>query len=226
MALIAVCLAACSDGKPKAPAATSVEVLALRSDLPACNRHDSGHVYYVEAEEQFYFCDGSHLQEIELSGDPAATAAPWLIATSNTDSSVCAAGGIVVRVGPDENGNGSLDVNEITSATVVCNGVPGEAEGDVECSVIANDEGTNFVICVGDNSGTININVNTGSTEAPAVSDAGLTCTAELTQCGANCVDLDTDPRNCRECGRDCGADSECHDGTCHVSCEGNPACE
>ena len=39
--------------------------------------------------------------------------------------SECANGGILIESGLDENGNGTLDTNEVTSATYLCNGVDG-----------------------------------------------------------------------------------------------------
>src|SRR5262249_44063032 len=44
-------------------------------------------------------------------------------------------------------------------------------------------------------------------------------CAPNETQCGANCVDLQSDPANCGACGRACGAGLVCSMGTCQATC-------
>ena len=55
--------------------------------------------------------------------------------------------------------------------------------------------------------------------------DAG-PCSASTTRCGASCVDLRSDPRNCGTCGVTCTAGLVCSAGTCAPSCPtGQMAC-
>ncbi|MFO0602792.1 MAG: MXAN_6577-like cysteine-rich protein [Polyangiales bacterium] len=72
-----------------------------------------------------------------------------------------------------------------------------------------------------------------GASPAPddaAVADAGMdvvvTCAADATRCGSNCVDLRSDRRHCGGCGRACGALQVCLAGTCQLGCPaGQRAC-
>lgn len=48
-------------------------------------------------------------------------------------------------------------------------------------------------------------------------SESGAPCS----ECGEECVDLSSDPRNCGECGRDCDGDERCVSGECRLECGG-----
>ncbi len=56
-------------------------------------------------------------------GDPGAPGTPALTAINDEPAGEnCAFGGVQVDAGPDSNGNGTLDADEITSTSYVCNG--------------------------------------------------------------------------------------------------------
>ena len=68
----------------------------------------------------FVACGGG---EDGIDGVDGTTA---LISTSEASEGECADGGTVISVGVDTNGNGELDAEEVTSTTLICNGVPGD----------------------------------------------------------------------------------------------------
>jgi hypothetical protein len=90
------------------------------SELSECRTESQSQVYYVVSEDQLYYCDGSRLRELNLAGDPS-----WLTDTIAAPPSLCSSGGVVVRSGPDRNGDGSLDATEISASSPVCNGNDG-----------------------------------------------------------------------------------------------------
>lgn len=51
-------------------------------------------------------------------------------------------------------------------------------------------------------------------------------CPADHAMCGANCVDLKSDPVNCSQCGSGCAFNQGCKDGACFLLCApGTTAC-
>ncbi|MET0413817.1 MAG: hypothetical protein ABW217_21085 [Polyangiaceae bacterium] len=105
------------DGTPSLAIAT----FEYRSALPACSKTNQSQVYYVKSEDQLYFCDNNKLLELELDCDPS-----WLTDTIAAKTSVCPAGGTVIRSGADQNENHALDKWEIQSTSTVCNGKDGK----------------------------------------------------------------------------------------------------
>ena len=60
------------------------------------------------------------------SGDKATTSVPVVFdARSEPPGAHCAAGGVALLSGPDNNRNGVLDSGEVTSTKYVCNGTSG-----------------------------------------------------------------------------------------------------
>lgn len=58
--------------------------------------------------------------------------------------------------------------------------------------------------------------------DATTGTDAGTgtdECAAPRTVCGSQCVDVDSDPRHCGECGNRCPAGAFCSGGSCATSC-------
>jgi hypothetical protein len=94
--------------------------LARPGALPVCRRDNQNQVYYVRSEDQLFFCDGIRLRELELDSDPS-----WLTDTIVAPASACPTGGVVIRTGPDSNGDGKLNAQEITASSPVCNGKTG-----------------------------------------------------------------------------------------------------
>jgi collagen triple helix repeat protein len=105
------------DGTPSLAIAT----FEYKSALPACSKTNQSQVYYVSSEEQLYFCDGKKLLPLDLDCDPS-----WLTDTIAAKTSVCPAGGTVIRSGADQNENHVLDKWEIQSTSTVCNGKDGK----------------------------------------------------------------------------------------------------
>src|SRR5687768_9374919 len=100
----------------EAPA--GVATYQAKTDIPECNLQRRSSVYYVSSEEQFYFCDGTGLVAIDL---PAGSAGSLVVVV---DASVaqCAAGGFVLHVGADDDGDGVLETGEVDSSKTICNG--------------------------------------------------------------------------------------------------------
>ena len=101
-------------------AAQPIVELARPSALPTCRRENQNQVYFVRSEEQLYFCDGIRLRKLELDGEPS-----WLTDTIVAPASVCPSGGVVIRTGPDRNGDGKINAQEISASSPVCNGESG-----------------------------------------------------------------------------------------------------
>ena len=59
------------------------------------------------------------------------------ISTIPEGDAQCAAGGLLVRIGPDTNENGTLDDDEVTQSTPVCNGVQGEPGSETPVEELA-----------------------------------------------------------------------------------------
>jgi hypothetical protein len=104
---------------------TAVVTVELPSYLPTCNSTRRGSVYYVSSEEAFYYCNGSRYRVIEVTGKPGANGKTWLTALSAASATQCSSGGTVVSVGPDNDGDGFLDANEVSGTAAVCNGAQG-----------------------------------------------------------------------------------------------------
>ncbi len=96
--------------------------LELSSQLPECNPSRTGAVFYVSSEKRYYYCDGRHFHTLEL-----APAAGTLVALSSPTTAQCAAGGVLIQTGVDQDKNGQLDGAEISSTAAACNGAPGAA---------------------------------------------------------------------------------------------------
>ena len=68
-------------------------------------------------------------EETTTSGSPLISSRPF------DPDTRCLAGGQEISVGLDNNGNETLDTDEITSSQIVCNGTEGE-QGEVGISVV------------------------------------------------------------------------------------------
>ncbi len=123
-------LVACSDEtvrpeSEKPSSGISVTRVETVSELPTCNPSRRGAVYYVSDEEQFYFCDGRALLAIDVPGEPGADGTSWLVVLDDADPADCEDGGVVISVGPDDDGDGELDVLEVAGRVAVCDGADG-----------------------------------------------------------------------------------------------------
>ena len=88
------------------------------------------------------------------AGTAGSGRAPSIIQTEPAEPSACPAGGIVIRVGTDSDGNGVLSSEEVQSTDLLCNGTDGDSggEGDpgavgTSCSVVENGDGTATIAC-------------------------------------------------------------------------------
>ena len=56
--------------------------------------------------------------------------------------------------------------------------------------------------------------------------DMPAACPADHVMCGADCIDVKSDPSNCSRCGKTCAFDEGCKDGACFLLCApGTTAC-
>lgn len=109
-----------SAGSSLASVAQPIIALTEVSDLPTCQRQNQSQVYYISSEDQLYYCDGTGLRELELASQPS-----WLTDTIAAPVTLCSSGGVVVRSGPDRDGDGQLSASEISASSPVCNGNDG-----------------------------------------------------------------------------------------------------
>jgi hypothetical protein len=76
----------------------------------------------AEVSSTQYVCNG----ESGPTGNTGATGTATLVAMADEQAGAnCANGGKAINVGPDSNGNGTLDAGEIASRVYVCNGAEG-----------------------------------------------------------------------------------------------------
>lgn len=92
--------------------------ISLRSSLPSCGASTAGTVYYVVRDEQLVYCDGESHQNVELDFSSS-----WLVSAGTAAS--CAQGGSLLRTGPDTNGNGKLDPQEVVASASACHAASG-----------------------------------------------------------------------------------------------------
>lgn len=126
--LIAPALLACGsddgavleEGGALAAVAQPIIGLELRSEIPACSSESESEVYFVRSEEQLYYCDGIELRTIDAELEPT-----WLRDSIPAPEALCPGGGVVVRSGPDQDGDQRLSVREVVTSAGVCKGAPG-----------------------------------------------------------------------------------------------------
>jgi hypothetical protein len=93
--------------------------LELRGEIPECTSESESEVYFVRSEEQLYYCDGVRLRTIDAPVDPS-----WLRDSVPAPAALCPDGGVLVRSGPDQDGDQQLSVQEVVTSAGVCNGTP------------------------------------------------------------------------------------------------------
>ena len=142
----------------------------------------------------------------------------------------CAAGGELIKIGVDTNGNGILDSSEVQQTAVVCNGsgcVPGAVQcaqnGVQHCN--ANAQWDAPVTCGGATPACLDGTCVACMPAAlrcsgaqPQICDStgdwssvGLSCaTAGQSCCDGACVDLTSNPNSCGACGVSCGGGACC----------------
>lgn len=96
---------------------SGVNRIALRSSLPSCGKKTAGTAYYVVRDEQLVYCDGVSHQDVSMDSDSS-----WVFAAVTVSS--CTYGGSRLSAGPDENGNGKLDAQEVVASATACNRAP------------------------------------------------------------------------------------------------------
>ena len=117
-----------------------------------CDEDTNGRLYYVEADNQFQVCKTAGWSVIDIqgadgvdgaSGSDGADGQDGLDGTPGSDgldgqdgvstlirvltSSSCATGGNSFEIGPDNNGDGALDITEIALTVDICDGAQGPA---------------------------------------------------------------------------------------------------
>jgi hypothetical protein len=109
-----------SAAEPPGPnCATGGIKLSFGPDSDGSGALDPGEVKSVS-----YVCNGAQ----GPAGDAGVAGATSLVvSTPELAGSHCAAGGVKLTAGPDTNGNGMLDSDEVTSTSYVCNGQSGGA---------------------------------------------------------------------------------------------------
>ncbi|HVJ19837.1 MAG TPA: Calx-beta domain-containing protein, partial [Polyangiaceae bacterium] len=127
--LISFLVAGCSsDGSEQGSGgvgegASAVVTLDAVASIPPCSVKTKSVVYYVSSTTEFFYCDGSALQPLNVKG---LNGVGWLFTTAPATADQCAAGGVSITAGPDSNRSGQLDAEEVAFVVVLCSGVDGE----------------------------------------------------------------------------------------------------
>lgn len=155
-------LAACGDAQPPGYGVEAVVLLQQTSELPQCNPSRRGAVYYVDDEEQFYYCDGDAYQGLDAVGEAGAS---WLVQSQPAGDDKCSNDGVRFDMGPDLDLDGNLSDQEAQISTLLCSGedgAPGEpgppgAPGmNAECDVSTSDSGVATLTCNDGSVATLN----------------------------------------------------------------------
>ncbi|MFO0746178.1 MAG: MYXO-CTERM sorting domain-containing protein [Myxococcota bacterium] len=77
-------------------------------------------------------------------GDDGPDGHAVLAATTDASAAACADGGIVLTLGRDDDGDGTLDPDEVETTQTLCNGADAP---DGSCSVVDDGDGTGHVTC-------------------------------------------------------------------------------
>jgi VCBS repeat-containing protein len=179
---------------------TKVESYELASMLPACTPSRKAEVYYVRSEDQFYVCDGKKHRPIDISGPAGKDGKSLLVDTVEAPASVCPTGGVLLRIGPDDDKDGILDAREIRVTIPLCNGAVGPqgprgedgADGE-SCTLQDNGDGTGTITCPDGNSLTV---VLAGAEGSPVANPDTYTVAEDalLTVPAPGVLGNDTDP--------------------------------
>ena len=104
----------------------NVHFAATAADLPTCDADTNGRLYYVEEDNQFQVCKTTGWEVITIQGadgadgnDGADGISTLIMVLSSTS---CVTGGNTFEIGMDNNGDGILDVSEVTITVDICNG--------------------------------------------------------------------------------------------------------
>ena len=114
------------------------------SDLPTCDEQRNGRLYYVDSTESFEVCTTDGWDTVEIKGADGMDGIDGQNGTSGSDGadgaqgpagqdgistliqvqsdSNCPEQGKSFEIGPDSNGNGILDIDEIVVTVDVCDG--------------------------------------------------------------------------------------------------------
>ncbi len=135
-----VLAAACGDGDDGAIAMISTATEPAGDNCDAggtrvttgIDDDGSGVLDASEADSTFYVCDGASGQDGAngnngSDGEPADSRVTLVDVTSEPVGDNCAFGGTAIRVGVDSNGNGELEVDEVTDTAFVCQDTSSQA---------------------------------------------------------------------------------------------------
>jgi hypothetical protein len=101
-------------------------MVATLAALPTCDAAGEGKLAFVKAEARFVTCTGGSWQTVEIKGkDGDSAKSPLLKSIAENPGANCVAGGTRVASGSDDNGNNTLDDNEVKSVSYACNGTTG-----------------------------------------------------------------------------------------------------
>ena len=238
------CTGAAAGGDDRSTGTDAV-TLAVVDDLPTCNPSREGIVYYRQNDGQFFFCNGSSMISLDLSGMDGADGTSWVVVTSEADDAACPESGILIAMGPDADGDGVIDA--VRSTAAVCDGKQGP-EGPAGPPGADGEDGINALTRLfqeppGSNcqSGGERIEIGLDTNGNGVLDDdevnpasTGYVCNGitsacgALIQCGSLCVDVLTDESNCGDCNVACGLGEVCVGGACEgcdsslMDCDGD----
>lgn len=111
------------------PAGSRCATGGMRLDA-GVDRNGNGTLDSAEIASTRYLCEAA----AGAAGAPAAL--PLLALRAEPPGSACAAGGQRLDAGPDRNGNGQLDAEEVGSSAYVCDGAAGSAGSDGQNALV------------------------------------------------------------------------------------------
>jgi hypothetical protein len=94
------------------------------TDIPSCNISRKDLLVYIIADKKLQYCDGISWIDADLAKE-SDSKVNQLVSVTNALTSDCVAGGKKIVIGKDNDLDGILSLEEISSTNTICNGVSG-----------------------------------------------------------------------------------------------------
>lgn len=114
-----------AQGKPDGGGPSISMAFANAAARPACSAELENQLAYIQDSKEFQVCRSGEWAAIDVTapaGQAGADGRDSLMRTVDATSTACPSGGKTVQAGRDDDGDGTLDADEVESSATVCNG--------------------------------------------------------------------------------------------------------